>query len=134
MSDTGATFRRLRTVLWSLQGLSFPKPAKDRSVACPMERSPEGPPTCFLSTSLSRPRPKHSRGGLPSRRLDSHGPAPGKVCPSTPLAEGRPYLTLVQRCVLGLLEDHAEGDALGVEEKTQLMVRPASATVMGMTL
>lgn len=27
---------------------------------------------------------------------------------------GRPYLTLIQWCVLRLLEDHAEGDTLGV--------------------
>lgn len=31
-----------------------------------------------------------------------------------PLAASRPYLALIQWCVLCLAEDHAEGDALGV--------------------
>ena len=40
--------------------------------------------------------------------------SPGKGCPGTLLAGSRPHLTLIQRRVLGLLEDHAEGDTLGV--------------------
>lgn len=40
--------------------------------------------------------------------------SPGKGCLGILLAGSRPHLTLIQRRVLGLLEDHAEGDTLGV--------------------
>lgn len=38
----------------------------------------------------------------------------GLMCAQGPWAGSRPYLALVQRCVLHLPEDHAERDALGV--------------------
>lgn len=84
-----------------------------------MGHSPEGLPTCFVPVPLSRLRPEHSRRGLPSRRQDGCGPVLGKARPSTlrykwAAGGGQPYLTLIQRCVLRLLEDHAEGDTLGV--------------------